>query len=300
MEIIHLSGYTEQEKLAIASQYLVRRQIKENGLRSDEVAFVPEALLTVIRDYTREAGVRTLEREIGRAARKVVTKIAEGNKDKIVIDEKTLRQLLGKPRFGYHDEIADRTDLPGVATGLSVTPFGGEVLFVEATQMPGNKGFQYTGQLGEVMQESARLAFSYVRSKAPELGVDPAAFDKNDIHLHVPAGAVPKDGPSAGVTMAVALASLLTRRPVRSNIAMTGEITLRGQVLPVGGIKDKVLAAHRLGVDTVILPKKNENDLDDVPQEVREQMHFVLAERMDDVIGAALIDNNHSRQPDQK
>ncbi|MGQ9889571.1 MAG: endopeptidase La [Aggregatilineales bacterium] len=290
MEIIQLSGYTEQEKVAIAQQYLVPRQIRENGLRPDEISFTPDALRTLVRDYTREAGVRTLEREIGRAARKVVTQIAEGAEVRVEIDSAKLRELLGKPRYGYREEIEERTDLPGVATGLTWTPVGGEVLFVEAARMPGGKGFQYTGQLGEVMQESARTALSYIRSKAVELGVEPSFFEKNDIHLHVPAGAVPKDGPSTGVTMAVALASLLTGRPVRSNVAMTGEITLRGKVLPVGGIKDKVLAAHRLGVDTVIIPKKNENDLDDLPDEVRQGLTFVLVERVDEVLQAALMD----------
>ncbi|RMG89869.1 MAG: endopeptidase La, partial [Chloroflexi bacterium] len=288
MEIIQLSGYTEHEKLAIASQYLVPRQIRENGLLPDEIAFENESLLTIIRDYTREAGVRMLEREIGRAARKVVIRIAEGEKDKVVLDEPLTRQLLGKPRFGYHTELQDRTDLPGVATGLAWTPVGGDVLFVEATRMPGGKGFQYTGQLGEVMQESARLALSYIRSKASDLGVDENFFEKNDIHLHVPAGAVPKDGPSAGITMAVALASLLTGRPSRSNVAMTGEITLRGKVLPVGGIKDKVLAAHRLGIDTVILPSKNERDLDDIPEEVRDTLTFIFVDNVDEVLEAAL------------
>jgi ATP-dependent Lon protease len=288
MEIIQLSGYTEQEKVAIAEQYLVPRQTRENGLREDEIAFSRDALMTVVRDYTREAGVRTLEREIGRAARKVVTRIAEGQTEKVTIDDKMVRELLGKPRYGYREEIEERTDLPGVATGLAWTPVGGDVLFVEAARMPGAKGFQFTGQLGEVMQESARTAFSYIRSKAEDLGLDPGFFEKNDIHIHVPAGAVPKDGPSAGVTMATALASLLTSRPVRSNIAMTGEITLRGQVLPVGGIKDKVLAAHRFGVDTVIIPKKNENDLDDLPEDVRSHLHFVLAEHVEDVLQAAL------------
>ena len=290
MEIIQLSGYTEQEKVEIAKQYLVPRQVRENGLRTDEIGFDEDALLTVVRDYTREAGVRTLEREIGRAARKVVTRIAEGTQDKMEIDVEKLRELLGKPRYGYREEIEERTDRPGVATGLAWTPVGGEVLFVEAARMPGGKGFQYTGQLGEVMQESARTALSYVRSQAKALGIDPDLFEKNDIHLHVPAGAVPKDGPSAGITMAVALASLLTARPVHSNVAMTGEITLRGQVLPVGGIKDKVLAAHRLGVNTVVIPKKNENDLDDLPDEIRNELDFVLAERVEDVLAAALVD----------
>jgi ATP-dependent Lon protease len=288
MEIIQLSGYTEQEKVQIAERYLVPRQIRENGLRPEEIEFTEDALFTIVRDYTREAGVRTLEREIGRAARKVVTRIAEGTTDKVVIDRSNLRELLGKPRYGYREEIEERTDRPGVATGLAWTPVGGEVLFVEAARMPGGKGFQYTGQLGEVMQESARTALSYIRSQASSLNIDETLFEKNDIHLHVPAGAVPKDGPSAGVTMAVALASLLTGRPVKSNVAMTGEITLRGKVLPVGGIKDKVLAAHRLGVDTVIIPAKNENDLEDLPDEVRDQLHFVLAETVDQVLASAL------------
>ncbi len=288
MEIIHLSGYTELEKTAIAQQYLVPRQIRENGLRDSEIGFQQESLLEIIRDYTREAGVRTLEREIGRAARKVVTQIAEGKTEKVTVDKGVVRDLLGKPKYGYRTEIAERTDQPGVATGLAWTPVGGDVLFVEATRMEGGKGFQYTGQLGEVMQESAKLALSYIRARGAELGIDAEFYQKTDIHLHVPAGAVPKDGPSAGVTIAVALASLLTGRPTLSNVAMTGEITLRGQVLPVGGIKDKVLAAHRLGVDTVILPKKNENDIDDVPEEVREAMTFVLADNLDDVVAAAL------------
>jgi ATP-dependent Lon protease len=297
MEIIHLSGYTEQEKVAIAEQYLVPRQIRENGLRSDEIEFTRDALLEIVRDYTREAGVRTLEREIGRAARKVVTRIAEGKTDKVVIDKDLLRELLRRPRYGYRTEIQERTDQPGVATGLAWTPFGGDVLFVEATRMPGGKGFQYTGHLGEVMQESARLALSYIRARAEELQIDPEFYTSNDIHLHVPAGAVPKDGPSAGLTIAVALASLLTGRPTRSNVAMTGEITLRGQVLPVGGIKDKVLAAHRLGVDTVVIPRKNEVELEDVPEEVRESLKFVLVDRLDEVFEATLVDTAHKDGP---
>jgi len=289
MEIIQLSGYTEMEKIAIAEGYLVPRQTRENGLRVEEVAVTRDALQDLVRDYTREAGVRTLEREIGRGMRKVVTRIAEGKTEKVVIDNKLLKELLGKPRYGYRTEIEERTDRPGVATGLAWTPFGGDILFVEATKMSGGKGFQYTGTLGEVMQESARLAYSYVRSKGSDFGILPEFFEKNDIHLHVPQGAVPKDGPSAGVTMAVALASLLTGRPVRGNIAMTGEITLRGQVLPVGGIKDKVLAAHRFGVDTIILPHKNENDLDELPQEVRESLTFILVDRIDDAVKSALM-----------
>ncbi len=289
MEVITLSGYTEHEKLQIAQRYLVPRQIRENGLRPDELSFSDEAILKIIRDYTREAGVRGLEREIGRVARKVVTRIAEGKQAQVRIEEGDILELLDHPRFGYRTEIEERTDTPGVAIGLAVTPVGGDVLFVEAAHMPGKGNFQYTGQLGQVMQESARAAYSYIRAKAQDLGVDPEFFDKHDIHLHVPAGAVPKDGPSAGVTMAVALASLVTQRPVRSGVAMTGEITLRGQVLPVGGIKDKVLAAHRAGLSTVILPRRNEYDLDDVPQDVRDQMTFHLVDSVTDVLEAALV-----------
>jgi len=232
--------------------------------------------------------VRNLEREIGRVARKVVTRIAENKTDTVVVDEDLARELLGKPRFGYRTELKDRTDAPGIATGLAWTPVGGDVLFVEATTMPGGKGFKYTGQLGEVMQESAQIALSYVRSRAEALEIDGAFFNDHEIHLHVPAGATPKDGPSAGVTMATALASLLLGRPTRSNVAMTGELTLGGKVLPVGGIKDKMLAAHRIGVNTVILPKKNEQDLDDLPEEIREQMTFHLVEHMDEVLEQAL------------
>lgn len=290
MEIIPLSGYTEQEKAAIASQYLVARQTRENGLRPSEISFTDEAILTIIRDYTREAGVRTLEREIGRAARKVVTKIAAGQVESFEVDKTAVRDLLGKPKAGYHTEIHDRTDQPGVATGVAWTPYGGDVLFIEASRMTGGKGFQYTGQLGDVMQESAKLALTYIRAHSEALNIDPQFHTSTDIHLHVPSGAVPKDGPSAGVTIATALVSLLTDKPTRSNVAMTGEITLQGKVLPVGGIKDKVLAAHRLGVDTFILPKKNEVDLDDIPEEVRSALTFVLADTLDDVFKVALTD----------
>jgi ATP-dependent Lon protease len=288
MEIIALSGYTEQEKLQIASRYLVPRQIRENGLKPNEVQFTQDALQTLIRDYTREAGVRNLERAIGSVVRKVATRIAEGEVKRVRVTPAAVRKMLGKPRFGYGEELASRTELPGVAIGLSVTAFGGDVLFVEATHMPGSKGFQYTGQLGEVMQESARAAFSYVRAHADDLGISPDYFKKHDIHLHVPAGAVPKDGPSAGITMVMALASLMTGRTVKHNVAMTGEITLRGKVLPVGGIKDKVLAAHRFGVDTVILPVRNQPDLDDLPDDVREALTFILVDDVKEVLEAAL------------
>ncbi|MDY7075509.1 MAG: endopeptidase La [Chloroflexota bacterium] len=287
MEILKLSGYTETEKVHIAQGYLVPRQLRENGLRTDELSFNDDALRRIIRDYTREAGVRNLEREIGRVSRKVVTRIAEGDTEPVRVMVDDVPGFLKKPR--YFPETALRTRLPGVATGLSVTIAGGDLIFCEATKMPGQKGFMVTGQLGEVMKESAQAALSYVRSKSGELGFPVDTFDKTDIHLHVPAGAVPKDGPSAGVTMAAALASLLTGRRVHDDVGMTGEITLRGQVLPVGGVKEKVLAAHRAGLKTVILPKQNEKDLDDIPEEVRESLKFVLAERVDDVFEAALL-----------
>ena len=286
MEIIQLSGYTEGEKIRIAQGYLIPRQLKENGLRAQEVSFTDPALLRVIRDYTREAGVRSLEREIGRAYRKVVTRIAEGKAASVTIDVQDAVEFLGKPR--YYGEIKERTEIPGVATGLVWTPVGGDIVFIEATKMPGGKGFQLTGQLGDVMRESAQAALSYVRSKAKDLGLDERFFDRTDIHLHVPGGAVPKDGPSAGVTMATAIASLVTGRLVRDDVAMTGEITLRGQVLPIGGLKEKVLAAHRVGIKTVIIPKRNEKDLDDIPEEVRDSVKFVLADCVEQVFEAAL------------
>ncbi len=292
MEIITLSGYTEDEKLNIAKGYLMPRQVTENGLKPEEIKFEDDAIRQIARDYTREAGVRNLEREIGAVCRKVATHIAEGKPTPTVITQAKVAELLGKPRF--YGEVAERTTIPGVATGLAWTPVGGDILFIEATRMPGAKGFIVTGQLGDVMKESAQAALSYVRSKAKDLGVEERFFDKNDIHLHIPEGATPKDGPSAGVTMATALASLMTNRLVKSNVAMTGEITLRGRVLPVGGIKEKVLAAHRAGLKTVILPKRNENDLDDLPQQVRDELKFVFAEQVSDVFNAAL---SHKRVP---
>lgn len=288
MEIIFLSGYTEGEKCAIARQYLIPRQIKENGLRPEEIHFEDSALQAIIRSYTREAGVRNLEREIGAVCRKVVTRVAEGRSEVIAITPETVRELLGRPDYLGIEEIAKRTAIPGVATGLAYTPVGGDVLFIEATRMPGSKGFQVTGSLGNVMQESARAALSYVRSRAEALHLDEGFFEKNDFHLHIPSGAQPKDGPSAGVTMATALVSLLSGRSVRPDVAMTGEITLRGQVLPVGGIKEKVLAAHRFGLRTVILPRGNEADLEDLPEEVRQSIQFVLVETVDEVLEAAL------------
>lgn len=286
MEILPLSGYTDYEKTQIAKGYLIPRQLKENGLKPDEAIFDDDAIRTLIRDYTREAGVRNLEREVGRVARKLATKLAEGQSSPFHVTVDSVHELLGRARF--YNEVRERTETPGVATGLAWTPVGGDILFIEATRMPGGKGFLVTGQLGDVMKESSQAAYSYVRSKSKDLGIEPDVIEKSDIHLHIPEGATPKDGPSAGVTMATALASLLTNRRVRDNIAMTGEITLRGRVLPVGGIKEKVLAAHRAGLDTVILPNRNERDLDDLPEEIRKDLKFILAERVQDVWDAAL------------
>ena len=288
MEILQLSGYTEKEKLSIAQGYLVPRQLRENGLRPGEVSFMDESVLQLMRDYTREAGVRNLEREIGSICRKLVTRSQEGKSQlPLRVEPKIVTELLGKPRF--YSEVVERTSSPGVATGLAWTSVGGDVLFIEATRMTGSKGFMLTGQLGDVMRESAQAALSYVRTKAKDLKINDSVFSKSDIHLHIPAGSTPKDGPSAGVTMSTALVSLLTSRQVRPDVAMTGEITLRGLVLPVGGIKEKVLAAHRAGLKTVILPKRNEVDLDELPDEVRDSLKFVLAERVEQVWDASLL-----------
>jgi ATP-dependent Lon protease len=287
MEVLQLSGYTEQEKLKIAHGYLVPRQLKENGLRPGEVTFSDAAILKLVREYTREAGVRNLEREIGSICRRLVARAAEGKAAlPFHVTPDVIADLRGKPKF--YDEVVERTEIPGVATGLSWTPFGGEIIFVEATRMPGAKGFLLTGQLGEIMRESAQAALSYVRSHATELGINRRELDKSDIHVHVPAGAQPKDGPSAGVTIVTALVSLFTGRKVCADVAMTGEITLRGLVLPVGGIKEKVLAAHRAGLKRIILPRRNQPDLDDLPAEVRESLEFVLVEHVNQVLAAAL------------
>jgi len=288
MEILELDGYTEEEKARIAQEYLLPRQIRENSLRASEISISDEAMHSIIRDYTREAGVRNLERQIGTVCRKVATQIAQGKGVSVQVEQDDLAGYLGNPRFYF--EVAERTEVPGVATGLVWTPSGGDITFIEATRMKGSRRLTLTGKLGDVMKESAQAAVSYVRSKAPDLGIDEDLFAKSDVHIHVPAGAVPKDGPSAGVTIATALVSLLTGRTVRSDVAMTGEITLRGQVLPVGGIKQKVLAAARVGIDTVILPERNKPDLEDVPEEIRKQLRFVFADRVDDVFEAALRD----------
>ena len=288
MEIIYLSGYTDTEKIAIAKGYLIPRQIRENGLLKSEIKFNDRALHKIIRGYTREAGVRNLERRIGAICRKVGTQIAEGKIENFKITPESVEEFLEHPVYHGSEEISLRTSVPGVVPGLAWTPYGGEVLFIESTRMKGNKGFQITGSVGNVMQESARAALSYVRTRFKELGLESNFYDKTDIHLHVPAGATPKDGPSAGVTMAASLVSLLSGRKVKRNLGMTGEITLRGQVLPVGGIKEKVLAAHRNGLKTLILPKRNEFDLEDVPDEVKNKIEFVFVETVDEVLAAAL------------
>ena len=288
MEILELDGYTLDEKVSIAQQYLLPRQIRENSLRSEEITISDDAVRAIVRDYTREAGVRNLERQIGTVCRKVATRVAEEETISVHVKEGDLSTYLGKPRFYF--EAAERTEVPGVATGLVWTPTGGDIIFIEATRMAGNKQLILTGKLGDVMKESAQAAVSYVRSKATELGIDEQILAKSDIHIHVPAGAVPKDGPSAGVALATAIVSLLTERSVRADVAMTGEITLRGQVLPVGGIKQKVLGASRVGIDTVILPRRNEPDLDDIPEEIRSSMSFVFADRVDEVFDTALRD----------
>jgi ATP-dependent Lon protease len=287
MEVIRIDGYTEDEKVTIARHHLLRRQLERSGLRAEEVDVSDEALRVISADYTREAGVRNLEREIGRLLRKVATKLASGAVTApVVVGALDVREWLGRPRFFF--EAADRTSVPGVATGLAVTGTGGDVLFVEATSMDGTEGLTLTGQLGDVMKESAEIALSYVRSHAAELGIDPSAFVGKRFHVHVPAGAVPKDGPSAGVTMTSALVSLLLDRPVRPVVGMTGEVTLQGRVLPIGGVKQKVLAAHRAGLTEVVVPVRNGPDLEDVPESVREEMTFHLAETVADVLAAAL------------
>ncbi|MGE3538095.1 MAG: endopeptidase La [Candidatus Tectimicrobiota bacterium] len=286
MEIIQLDGYTEHEKLRIAQTYLVPRQYQANGLRAEEITFTDEALRKLIRDYTREAGVRNLERRIGAVCRKVAVQISAGDLTRAEVTPALVLDYLKHEPFV--SEMPERLHLPGIATGLAVTATGGDILYIEATRMQGKGHLTLTGQLGEVMRESAQLAYSYVRAKAPALGLEGDLFANTDFHVHVPAGAIPKDGPSAGVAMVTAMTSLLTGRPVRSDVGMTGEITLRGRVLPVGGVKMKVLAAHRAGLSTVILPKRNEHDLEELPPEVRQALTFVPVEHIDEVLAAAL------------
>jgi ATP-dependent Lon protease len=286
MELIRLDGYTEAEKLAIARDHLLRRQITQAGLTADEVSISDEAINAVIAGYTREAGVRNLERELGKLARKTATGFATGElQPPVAVTPELVTKFLGNVKFD--DEVAERTGVPGVATGLAVTGAGGDVLFVEATSVGEDGTLALTGQLGDVMKESAQIALSYVRSHAAELGIDASAA-KRGFHIHVPAGAIPKDGPSAGVTMTTAIVSLLSGRAVRSSVGMTGEVTLQGLVLPIGGVKQKVLAAHRMGLTEVILPRRNGKDLDDVPESVRNQMTFHLAGRVEEVLAFAL------------
>ena len=286
MEIISLSGYTASEKFQIARRYLVRRQLKANGLKPEQVEIADDALRAIIEYYTREAGVRSLEREIGRVLRQAAMRVAEGESGPITISAGDLLGILGPASF--EDEVAMRTSVPGVATGLAWTPVGGDILFIEATATPGGGRLILTGQLGDVMKESAQAALSIVKNRAVSFGIDPSRFEKTDIHIHVPAGATPKDGPSAGVAMFMALVSLMTDRTIRSDTAMTGEISLRGLVLPVGGIKEKVVAAHRAGLKRVMLPARNRKDFDDIPEEVRQQLTFVWLERVDDAVASAL------------
>ncbi len=287
MEILTLSGYTDEEKVGIAREYLVPKQLMAHGIAATELSFEPDAIRQIVRGYTREAGVRSLDREIAAIARKVARRLAEGQREPVRITADNLAEYLGRPRF--FDEVAERTTRPGVATGLAWTPVGGDVLFVEVTMMPSSEErLVLTGMLGDVMRESAQAAVSYVWSNAEALDIDPKIFENRTIHVHVPAGAIPKDGPSAGVTIVTALASLATRRPVRSDLAMTGEITLRGKVLPVGGIKEKVLAAHRAGIREVILPRRNERDIEDIPEELRKQLRFMFVDDAEEVLRHAL------------
>jgi ATP-dependent Lon protease len=287
MEIISLAGYTEEEKLEIARRYLVRRQLEANGLKPEQAEIDPDALRLIIKSYTREAGVRNLEREIGKALRNVAVQVAEGSAEKVRLAAKDIAALLGQPRF--ESEIAMRTSIPGVATGLAWTPVGGDILFIEASRTPGKGTLILTGQLGEVMRESVQAALTLVKGRVIQLGIDPSVFERSDIHVHVPAGATPKDGPSAGVAMFTALASLLTDRTVRSDTAMTGEISLRGLVLPVGGIKEKVVAAAAAGLTRVMLPARNRRDFDDIPASARDKLEFIWLERVDEALAAVLV-----------
>jgi ATP-dependent Lon protease len=286
MEVIHLSGYTEEEKEKIAFQFLIPHQKEENGLKDHPLSFHPEAVYKIIGEYTREAGVRNLEREIAALCRKIAKEVAMGNKTKEVIDEPTVEELLG-PRKFFRD-IAQAKDRIGVATGLAWTENGGDILFVETSKMKGDKGLILTGSLGEVMKESAQAALSYIRANAHSLQVSENFYQECDLHIHVPAGATPKDGPSAGITIATAVLSLLKGKPVPHEIAMTGELTLSGRVLPVGGVKEKILAARRAGVKTVILPKKNEENLSDIPDYIKREMNLVLVEHIEEVLNLTL------------
>ena len=293
MEILRLSGYTDEEKIGIAEKYLIPKQLEEHGLNTENIEFTENAVRKIIASYTREAGVRNLERQIARICRKAAHQVAIGKKELTTVSPDDLYDFLGTEKV--FPETAMRTSHPGVATGLAWTEAGGDVLFVEATKMPGKKGLSITGNMGEVMQESAKAALSYIRSQPQKLNIDPEFFEKYDLHLHVPAGAIPKDGPSAGITMATAIASILTERPVRSDIAMTGEITLSGTVLPIGGVKEKVLAAKRAGIKTVILPKRNKNDIEEIDKQLRKGLKFVFVENIDKVLKLALTDKSRKK-----
>jgi len=298
MEILNLAGYTDEDKLIIARKYLVPKQVKAHGLGLSSYDWTDEGLLQIIRHYTREAGVRNLEREIGSVCRKIATRVAEGREVSPTVGTDEIRDYLGRPRF-FYEELMKRTEQPGVAIGVAVSGVGGDIMFVEATRMTGKGSMLVTGQLGDVMKESAQAALSFVRSRASELGIDPDFYQKSDLHLHVPAGAIPKDGPSAGVAITTAIVSLLSGISVQGDVAMTGEITLRGQVLPVGGIKEKALAARRAGVKTFILPKRNEVDLDDLPKELREELNFVLVDRLDDALAVSMPEEFHRMRADR-
>jgi ATP-dependent Lon protease len=286
MEIIEIPGYTDREKLKIARNYLVKRQLKENGLTSEQCQWSLAALTKVVDDYTREAGVRELERRIGAVCRAIAAQVAKGERDHVSVTPKLVQEILGPAR--YIRETRLKTNRPGVVTGLAYTAAGGEVLYIEATCYPGKGNIMLTGQIGDVMKESAHAALSLLRSRAKELGILAGAFTDTDIHIHVPSGAVPKDGPSAGIAMFTALASLFTNRPACASVAMTGEITLRGLVLPIGGLKEKTLAAMRAGIEQVLIPKLNEKDLIDVPEGVKKKLKFTLVENVDEVLSAAL------------
>ena len=297
MEILEIPGYTRREKLAIARQHLIPKQIEEHGITNDLLKITDNAVEIIIESYTREAGVRTLERQVASVIRGVAVKIAEGDNTARVIDtEDNIREFLGAPK--YTSEVAERTAEAGVCTGLAWTSVGGEILFIEATSMYGSGKLQLTGQLGDVMKESAQAALSYVRANCHSFGIAKDFLDKRDIHIHIPAGAMPKDGPSAGVTMFTALVSMLTGVRVRHDVAMTGEITLRGRVLPIGGLKEKVLAAHRAGIKRVVVPERNKADLDEVPQEIKDQLEFIFASKMEQVLEAALEEKLTPRPAD--
>jgi ATP-dependent Lon protease len=286
MEVLQLAGYTQEEKREIARKYLVSRQLTETGLQSTQLELTDAALASIIREYTREAGVRNLERQIGAVCRRIAVRIAEGEVTSVKVDAGDLIEILGQPVF--ENEVALRSGMPGVATGLAWTPVGGDILFIEASRTPGTGRLILTGQLGDVMKESAQAALTLVKSRALPLALDPAIFEKTDVHVHVPAGAIPKDGPSAGVAMFIALTSLFLDKPVRSEVAMTGEISLRGLVLPVGGIKEKILAAVAAGITQVMMPARNRKDLEDVPESARQKLDFVFLENVEQAAKVAI------------